>query len=119
MRIPIGIFCETYGNTLRNRVLENLMEFESTDTSAGAVARFLGISRPKVYEIFKEFLKKGFIKKTRVLGKTQLYIINKDNEKVKLFLSDFGECLRMVAQKYINPKKASSGKGITVSARNA
>lgn len=120
MKMPMGAFCETYGNTLKNRILENLMEFESADTSAGDVARFLGISRPKVYEVFAEFLKRGFIKKTRIVGKTQLYMLNKNNERVRLFLRDFRECLRIIAAEYIKPKRTShSGNIGAASARNA
>ncbi|MFH1053734.1 MAG: hypothetical protein V1740_04955, partial [Candidatus Woesearchaeota archaeon] len=37
-------------------------------------------------------------KKSRIVGKTQLYILNKENSRVKLFLNDFKECLRIVVE---------------------
>ena len=62
------------------------------------MAKELQISKPKAYEIIGEFEKKGYLKKSRIVGKTQLYILNKENSRVKLFLNDFKECLRLVVE---------------------
>ena len=94
----IGAFCETYGNNIPNRILEYLMENEDLDFAVGDMAKELQISKPKAYEIIGEFEKKGYLKKSRIVGKTQLYILNKENSRVKLFLNDFKECLRLVAE---------------------
>ena len=96
----IGAFCETYGNTIPNRILEYLMENEDLDFAVGDMAKELQISKPKAYEIIGNFEKKGYVKKSRIVGKTQLYILNKENSRVKLFLGDFKECLRIVAEEY-------------------
>ena len=37
-----------------------------------------------------------------IVGKTQLYILNKSNLRVKLFLRNFKECLKIVAEEYKN-----------------
>ncbi len=115
-----GAFCETYGNTIKNRVLEYLLENHSLDIAVGDMAKEVKISRPKAYEIIAEFGKKGYVIKSRIIGKTQLYKLNKANNKVKLFLRDFKECLRMVVEEHsepdaIMPADASMG---AVSARN-
>ena len=94
----IGAFCETYGNTIPNRILEYLMENGDLDFAVGDMAKEIQISKPKAYEIIGEFEKKGYVKKSRIVGKTQLYILNKENSRVKLFLDNFKECLRIIAQ---------------------
>jgi len=96
----IGAFCETYGNTISNRILEYLMENEELDFAVGDMAKELKISKPKAYEIIKEFEKKRYVKKSRVVGKTQLYLLNKEDSRIKLFLKDFKECLRIVTEEY-------------------
>lgn len=111
----VGAFCETYGNTIPNRVLEHLMENEDLDFAVGDMAKELQISKPKAYEIIGEFEKKGYVKKSRIVGKTQLYILNKDNSRVKLFLNDFKECLRFVVEENseeslcVNPNTCKDG----------
>jgi len=98
MNKKTGAFCETYGDTIRNRFLEYLLENQNLDVALGDTAREIGVSRPKAYEIASEFLKKGYLKKSRIIGKTQLYKLNKENLRVKLFLKDFKECLRIVVE---------------------
>jgi|SRR3989338_183066 len=100
----IGAFCEAYGNTIPNRILEYLMENEDLDFAVGDMAKELQISKPKAYEIIGGFEKKGYVKKSRIVSKTQLYALNKDDKRVKLFLKDFKECLRIVAEE--NSEKA-------------
>jgi len=96
----IGAFCETYGNTIRNRILEYLLENQDLDFAIGDMAKELKISRPKAYEIIREFEKKKYVKKSRMIGKTQLYLLNKESKRVKLFLRDFKECLKIVVKEY-------------------
>lgn len=95
-----GAFCETYGNTIHNRILEYLLENSDIDFAVGDMARELGISKPKAYEMIRHFEERQYIKKSRVVGRTQLYLLKKDNKRVKLFLSNFRECLRLVAEEY-------------------
>jgi len=99
-----GTFCEIYGITIRNRILEYLLSNQWTDWAVGDIAKELKISRPKVYEIIAEFEKKNYVKKTRIIGKTQLHILNKENPVVKLFMKNFMECLNLVVEEY-SPKK--------------
>jgi len=110
-----GFFCEIYGATIRNRVLEYLLENAGLDFAIGDMAEELGISRPKAYQIMEEFEKKGYVKKSRTVGKTQLYILNKENRIVKLFLKNFKECLKILMEEYeAKNQKVSSGSGKSV-----
>ncbi len=101
----IGAFCETYGNTINNRILECLLENQDLDFAIGDMAKELKISRPKAYEVINNFEEKDYVKKSRIVGKTQLYILNKENKRVKLFLKTFRGCLRIVLEEHgENPK---------------
>ena len=96
----IGAFCETYGNTILNRVWQFLMETQEMDFAISDVAEDVCISRPKAYQVMEEFENKNYVKKSRVVGKTQLYRLNKENPIVKIFIRNFKECLMMVAEEY-------------------
>ena len=96
----IGAFCETYGNTIKNRILEFVLENNGLDFAVGDMAKELGISKPKVYEVIKYFEIKEYIEKSRMVGKTQLYKLNKDNKRVELLLNDFKECLKLIVEEY-------------------
>lgn len=91
-----GAFCEVYGSTIGNMVMEYLLENRGLDFAVGD--KELGISRPKAYDVIKAFEKQGYACKSRVIGKTQLYLLDKDNERVKLFIKSFNECLRIIAE---------------------
>jgi len=90
-----GIFCEVYGKSMHNLVLEYLLENQDLDFAIGDLAKEVKISRPKAYEVIKELLKKKYVKKSRVIGKTQLYMLDKSNKRVKLLIRNFIECLKL------------------------
>ncbi|MFH1637672.1 MAG: helix-turn-helix domain-containing protein [Candidatus Woesearchaeota archaeon] len=96
----IGAFCETYGNTIQNRILEYILENQDLDFAVSDITKELRISKPKIYEVIKYFEEKGYVIKSRIVSKTQLYILNKKNKRVKLFLKDLSECLRLIAEEY-------------------
>lgn len=118
MKIDPGEYCEVYGITTENQVLEYLLSCEYGDFAVGDTAELSGISRPKTYEIIKEFLKKNYVVKSRVIGKTQLYKLNKDNPIVKIFLRNFDECLNMVVARYSTKKSSESKPGRNTSMSN-
>lgn len=104
----IGVFCTTYGNSIDNQILEYALENQDLDFAIGDMTKELGISKPKSYEVIKDFEQKGYVKKSRIIGKTQLYILNKNNKRVKLFLKDFRECLKIAADEYAEKEKTES-----------
>ncbi|MDP3640172.1 MAG: winged helix-turn-helix domain-containing protein [Nanoarchaeota archaeon] len=103
-----GAFCETYGATIENGVLEYLLENQDLDVAVGDLAKETLVSRPKAYDIIKEFEKKGFVVKSRVVGKTQLYRLNKENVRVKIFLRNFQECLQLIVEEHAENRFAGS-----------
>ena len=60
------------------------------------MADFLNISKPIAYKFFKQFEKEGIVLKSRVIGGTQLYKLNKKDKKVKLLSKSFKDCLNLV-----------------------
>ena len=97
-----GIFCEVYGCTLKNLAWEHFLT--CSETTAGDMAKDIGISRPKAYQIISEFEKRNYIKKGKIFGKTHLYSLNKDNSIVKIYKRNFNECLKMVVDEYKTKK---------------
>lgn len=94
----IGAFCEAYGASIRNRVLEYLLENQDLDIAIGDLARETGISRPAAYGVISEFEGKGYVRKSRVVGKTQFYLLDRHDKRVRMFLRNFRDCLRIVAE---------------------
>ena len=85
VKIKPGMFCKVYGSGLRNRVLEYMLEFGELDFAAGDIAKEIGISRPKTYQIIAELELQKIIKKSRVVSGTQLYVLNDELLQVKLW----------------------------------
>ncbi|MBW2990658.1 winged helix-turn-helix domain-containing protein [Candidatus Woesearchaeota archaeon] len=90
-----GVFCETYGLNIQNIVLEYLLENQGLDFAIGDLAKETKISRPKAYSVIKELEKKKYVNKSRVIGRTQLYKLDKNNKRVRLLIKDFKECLKL------------------------
>ncbi len=98
VKIKPGMFCKVYGSGLRNRVLEYMLEFGELDFAAGDIAKEIGISRPKTYQIIAELELQKIIKKSRVVSGTQLYVLNDELLQVKLLKRSFRECLKLVLE---------------------
>ena len=82
--MKFGIFCEIYGKTLRNLVIEYLLEMRNLDFAVGDMAEEI----------------ENIVKKSRTVSGTQLYILNKNNIKVKLLTKTFKECLNLVIENH-------------------
>lgn len=95
-----SMFCKFYGDTISNRILEYMLENQDIDFAVSDMAKELNISKPKAYEVIKKFQGKEFVEKSRLIGKTQLYILNKKNHMVQIYLRNFNECLNMVIEEY-------------------
>jgi len=99
-----GTFCELYGKTLRNRVLEYLLKMKDLDFATSDMATELEISKPKMYQLVQELKQQKFVRKTRIIAGTQLYILNRENHQVKLLQKAFRDCLQLVTKKAIVTK---------------
>jgi hypothetical protein len=111
------IFCEVYGFTLNNLVWGYLIENLRVGIAVGDMAKELGISRPKAYQIIEEFTKKKYTFKSRIIGKTQLYELNKDNNIVKIYIRNFKECIQGVVDEYKIKKNHSENIRLSVNVK--
>lgn len=101
-----GMFCQIYGDSLRNRFLECLLQLGNLDFAVGDIAREINISRPKAYQIMAIFEKQEIIIKSRIVSGTQLYVLNKGSVHVKVLRQSFKECLRLVVEENNSQKKS-------------
>lgn len=91
-----GMFCEVYGDTIRNRILENLLVSDFVGIAVGDLARESKISKPKAYQEIYALENQGIVKKHRIIGKTQIYIINEENALVKVLKKSVKLCIQLV-----------------------
>jgi len=96
----IGIFCEVFGSSVRNRVIENLLSANYVGIAIPDLAEESGISKQRAYNIMYDFEKKGLVKRYRIIGKTQIWIINEKNREIKILQIAFKECMKMVGKEY-------------------
>lgn len=99
----MGAYCKVYGDTIENRVLEEFLTFRDAGVTVAEIVEGVGISKPKAYDVVYNFLKKGYILKYKVIGKTQLYTLNKDHKLVKIFRRNFNECLKLALEESLPP----------------
>ena len=79
-------FLETFGDSPKIRVLDFLLTFDEFDYSKSQVATEIGISRVTIEPIWKKLIKESFVVKTRIVGRAEMYKLNKENPKVKELL---------------------------------
>jgi Fe2+ or Zn2+ uptake regulation protein len=110
-------YCDVYGHTIRNKILVEFLINQYMGTAVPDIVEETGISKPKVYEIVKEFLEKGYLEKSRLVGRTQLYILNKEHPHSKLFLRNFKECLKMPMEEHSESKHTKSAARVVAAKR--
>ncbi len=95
---PWGTFCDVFGPTARNRVLEIFLEGPGVDNGLGNIAEESGLSRAAVYVIIEELLEQRLVVPSRKVGRTQLYKLDMNKEEVKALLKAFDLTLKLVAK---------------------
>jgi DNA-binding IclR family transcriptional regulator len=115
-----GIFCEIFGGSIRSQILEFILTFQSGDFAVSDIAEEVKISRPKAYEYSDKFEKQGYISKSRVIGRTQLYKLNKEHKHVKLLMRTFNDCLQLIVDEHTTKKNHADNPSSVgaVSAKN-
>lgn len=81
-----SILLEVIGDTVENRIIDLLIEGRGIDYSKTDIADNCGISRPTLYKVLPQLVKKHVVKPTRKVGRVQLYSLNSQNERVKALL---------------------------------
>src|SRR3989338_164472 len=81
-----SMLLEVIGDTIKNRIIDLLIEGRGMDYTKKDIADSCGISRPTLYKVLPKLVKEGAAKPTRKIGRSQLYSLNMDNEKIKALL---------------------------------
>lgn len=90
----ISLFKEVVGVSPSMKVIEYLIEWEGFDLTITDIAKGAGIGRKNAYEIIDSLEKKGILKKTRTVGTSRFYILNKKNDITQSFVNLFQNILK-------------------------
>ena len=74
------------GDTPEHTVIDFLIEGLGIDYTKIDIARGAEISRPTLYKILRKLENEEVIMPTRIIGRSQLYTLNRKNEKVRFLL---------------------------------
>lgn len=80
------IFSELFGDSPQVKIVETFAENHEETISAPDISRMTGVTKATVYAHINKLLKEKIIKKSKKVGKTQLYQLNNDNPKAKIIL---------------------------------
>ena len=78
-----SLFIEFMGDSSTIRVLDYLMIERDLDFSISDMARNVAIGRTTLYRIWDGLLKNKIVLPTRIIGRSKLYRLNKDDSKIK------------------------------------
>jgi len=78
-----SLFIEFMGDSPTIRILDYLMTERDLDFSITDMARNAGVGRTTLYRIWENLIGNKIIIPTRVIGRSRLYKLNKDNIKIK------------------------------------
>ncbi len=78
-----SVFLETFGESPMIKVLDFFLTYHNFDYSKSQVAEETGISRITIENIWNRLIKADIIVKTRIVGRAELYKLNRQNPKVK------------------------------------
>ncbi len=95
-----GEFCEIFGVTPRNRIIEFFLQMRELDFPIGDVAKETGLNRATTYNTIEELVKNGIIVPTRKVSGGQLYGLNLKKKEVKLLIEVFNMILSKIAKEY-------------------
>lgn len=81
-----SIFLKTFGETPKLKVLDFLMENSMFDWKITDITDGSNVSYNTLKTFLPEFVNRGIIKKTRRVGKSDYYQINKDHPFIKILM---------------------------------
>ncbi len=96
----IGIFCEVFGDTPRNRVIEEFLTLGKLDYPSKGIAENVTLPEKITSTIIKDLVKQGLVIPTRKVRGLQFYTFNKNNEQVKVLQKVFSQLLDSIAKEY-------------------
>ena len=101
MEKPWGEFCEVFGITPRNRVMEHFLTMSSLDFSIGDIAIETKLNRATTYNVISELIEGNYLVATRKVSGAQLFKLNIENKEVKILL----KAMNLVIDKIFNEEE--------------
>ncbi|MBI2575068.1 helix-turn-helix transcriptional regulator [Candidatus Woesearchaeota archaeon] len=95
-----GEFCQIFGATPRNRILEFFLDLRELDHSIGDVARETGLNRATAYNTMRKLVKSRYIKPARKVSGSQLYKLTMEKAEVKVMVQAYSLILKKIANEY-------------------
>lgn len=87
MQVNKSALVETVGDSPYVRALDFFLTFPHFDYSKTQAARETGVSRITMDFIWSQLSKEGFIRKTRDIGRAELFKLNTKNPRVRALMS--------------------------------
>ncbi len=100
MKKTYGEFCEVFGITPRNIVIEFFLEMRGLDFSTGDIAKETGLNRATTYNTIEELTNAKYLIPTRKVSGSQLYKLNIEKKEVKVLIRVFNLLLEDIGKEY-------------------
>lgn len=81
-----SVLIEFFGDNPLIRIIDFLIEKKPFDSTKEEIIRESGISRTSLFKYWDKIEEYGIVKKTREIGRAELYVINEENQIVQKFL---------------------------------
>ena len=94
-----SLLLEYLGNHPKLRIIDFLIDNKPFDYSRNEIMEGSGVSRNTFYKLWPTIERTGLIKKTRKIGRAELYKLNEDNTVVKELLKLDGALSKEAADK--------------------
>jgi len=95
----------SFGDSPFLKVLDFFITFQEFDYSKSQVAKEVGISRITIEQMWKDLIKKEFIKKTRTVGRAELYKLNRTEPTIKALIELDMKLSGIYARKQVEPTR--------------
>jgi DNA-binding MarR family transcriptional regulator len=95
------ILTHLLGSTPKVKIIDLLLIGKELDYSITDMAEAAGVGRATIYRMLDDMLKKEIIKKTRKLGRIQLYQINMKNPSVAVLWEMLKKLMKIYSEKEI------------------
>lgn len=99
------LFLKLEGNTLRNIIWNFLIVQSEFDYSMKDIAKFSDVSYTSLKEIWKDFIERNIVVKTRNVGKAKMYKLNRENPQVEKFIDYYWSVVDVEIDKLVNKEK--------------
>lgn len=92
------MFKAIFGNSPQAKILDFLGDHPNYDYNISDLSEYASVSRPTLYSIIPELVRKKLLVETRIVGKSKMYKLNIESELVKTILKLDFELANIVAK---------------------